>query len=171
MVQGGIRSRIGLKNTRNGLLVGNFSSFNASVSPMSNFDLIDAAKALSIKNFRGVFMKDQLPKNSNNVETGIINLDNSSGSGTHWVAYAIDPRGIVYFDSYGLAPPKEFMRYINSKKNSIPVFYSTLPTQQLNDPPICGREVLNVLAEISLKSSKPPHVVVNEYTSGKFMSH
>jgi len=91
------------------------------------------------------------------------------GSGTHWVAYAIDPRGIVYFDSYGLAPPKEFMRYI-SKFKTIPIFYSTLPTQQLNDPPICGREVLNVLAEISL-SKKSPHIVMNEYTSRKFLEN
>jgi hypothetical protein len=144
---------------------------------MSNFDLIDAASALAIKNFRGVFMRDQLPKQPKRVETGIINLDNSSGSGTHWVAYAIDPRGIVYFDSYGLAPPSEFMRYINSSTNlkEFPIFYSTLPTQRLNDPPICGREVLNVLSEISLKSfgfpRKPPHLVVNEYTSGKFREY
>ena len=46
-------------------------------------------------------MKDQLTTQPNNVETGIINLDNGSGEGTHWVAYAIDPRAIVYFDSYG----------------------------------------------------------------------
>ena len=111
-------------------------------------------------------MRDQLRK-PNNVETGIINHDNSNGEGTHWIAYAIDPRGIVYFDSYGLAPPKEFMRYIS--EFSIPIFYFTLPTQQLNDPPICGREVLNVLAEISRFPRKPPHVVVNEYTSGRFL--
>ena len=115
-------------------------------------------------------MRDQLPKIPNSVETGIINLDNSAGSGTHWVAYAIDPRGIVYFDSYGLAPPKEFMQYI-SKLKGIPVFYSTLPTQQLNDPPICGREVLNVLAEISRFPNKLPHIVVNEYTSAKFLEN
>ena len=92
-------------------------------------------------------MKDQLPTHPKHVETGIINLDDASGEGTQWVAYTIDPRAIVYFDSYGLAPPKEFMRYIQRLK--IPIFYSTLPTQQLNDPPICGRKVLNVLAEIS----------------------
>jgi hypothetical protein len=114
-------------------------------------------------------MRDQLPTKPNNVETGIINLDNSSGEGTHWVAYAIDPRGIVYFDSYGLAPPKEFMRYINPLGFSSPILYSTLPTQQLNDPPICGREVLNVLAEISRFPKKPPYQVVNEYTSGRFL--
>ena len=59
-------------------------------------------------------MRDQLPTKLNNVENGIINLDNSNGDGTHWVAYAIDPRGTVYFDSYGLAPPKEFMRYVSN---------------------------------------------------------
>ncbi len=113
-------------------------------------------------------MRDQLPSKPMKNETGIINLDNSSGKGTHWVAYAIDPRGVVYFDSYGLAPPKEFMRYVSTITKSSPIFYSTLPTQQLNDPPICGREVLNVLAEISRFPRKPPQVVVNEYTSGQW---
>ena len=137
---------------------------------MSNFDLIDAAKALSIKkSFRGFFMRDQLPTKPMKIETGIINLDNSNGDGTHWVAYAIDPREVVYFDSYGLAPPKEFMRYVSTI--SSPIFYSTLPTQQLNYPPICGREVLNVLAEIYRFKRKPPHVVVNEYTSGQWRSN
>ena len=148
-----------LTNTGNGLL--------EKIRPMSNFDLIDAVKSLSIKNFRGVFMRDQLPLKPMKNETGIINLDNSNGEGTHWVAYAIDPRGIVYFDSYGLAPPKEFMKYISTKSSSVPIFYSTLPTQRLNDPPICGREVLNVLAEISRFPRKPPQVVVYEYTSGQ----
>jgi len=136
-----------------------------SMVPLSNFDLIDAASKLAIKNFRGVFMRDQLPKQPNRVETGIINLDNSTGAGTHWVAYAIDPRAIVYFDSYGLAPPIEFNKYVSTM--NAPVYYSTLPTQQLSDPPICGSEVLNTLAAIS-SSRKPPHVVVNEYTSEKF---
>ncbi len=131
------------------------------ISPMSNFDLIDAAKKLKIKQFRGVFMRDQLPKQPNNTETGIINLDQNSGPGTHWVAYAIDPRGIIYFDSYGLAPPKEFLHYVSN--NTAPIWYSTLPTQTLTDPPICGREVLNVLNAIS-RSTKPPHKVVHEYT-------
>ena len=153
------------KNTRNSLL----TIVQEPVVPMSNFDLIDAAKKLSLKNFRGVFMTNELPKTPNEVETGIINLDNSSGSGTHWVAYAIDPRGIVYFDSYGLAPPKEFMRYISKLPTG--VFYSTLPTQKLNDPPICGREVLNILAEISRFPKKKPHVIVNEYTSRKFLEN
>ncbi len=62
---------------------------------MSNFDLLDAAKKLNLKNFRGVFMRDQLLIQPNNTETGIINLNENSGPGTHWVGYAIDPRIII----------------------------------------------------------------------------
>ncbi len=92
-------------------------------------------------------MRDQLPKQPNNTETGIINLDQNSGPGTHWVAYAIDPRGIIYFDSYRLAPPKEFLYYVSN--NTAPIWYSILPAQTLTDPPKCGREVLNVLDALS----------------------
>ena len=97
---------------------------------MSNFDLMDAAKKLAIKNFRGVFMKDQLPHQPNSVETGIINLDNSTGPGTHWVAYAIDPRGIVYFDSYGLAPTKRVYALYKNPSNEDLVFYATNTTNE-----------------------------------------
>jgi hypothetical protein len=137
------------------------------IVPLSNFDLLDAAKRLNIKNFRGVFMRDQLPKQPNNAETGIINLDKNSGPGTHWVAYVIDPRGIVYFDSYGLAPPKEFLHYVSSMRSIPAIWYSTLPTQKITDPPVCGREVLNVLDAVSM-AREPPHKVVHEYTT---MSH
>ena len=30
--------------------------------PLSNFQLLDAEKKLKIKNFRGVFVRDELPK-------------------------------------------------------------------------------------------------------------
>ena len=60
------------------------------------------------------------------------------------------------------------MRYMQRLK--IPCWYSTLPTQQLNDPPICGNEVLNVFDAIS-SSKKPPHQVVNEYASGRVLEN
>lgn len=47
-------------------------------------------------------------------ETGIINLDDSHGSGTHWVAYAKKDHHCEYFDSYGnLRPPQEFLNYMS----------------------------------------------------------
>lgn len=46
-------------------------------------------------------------------ETGIINLDDSIGAGTHWVAYVKKDQFCEYFDSYGnLRPPQEFYKYM-----------------------------------------------------------
>ena len=55
--------------------------------PLSNIELIDAAKKLKIPNFRGVFLRDILPNKPRKNECGILNLDSSDGSGTHWVAW------------------------------------------------------------------------------------
>ncbi|KAI8123408.1 Capsid protein VP1 [Lucilia cuprina] len=75
-----------------------------------------------IKHFRGTFMLDSLPKRPRNKECGIINLDSSTGSGTHWVAYYKDNQQIEYFDSFGnLQPPLELIKYLgkNIKYNYI----------------------------------------------------
>ena len=52
---------------------------------LSNLDIIDAAKNLSLDGFREVFLRDTLPKKAKLNECGILNLDSSSGDGTHWV--------------------------------------------------------------------------------------
>lgn len=58
-------------------------------------------------------MKNTLPKNIHDIECGIINLDNSSGSGTHWVAYYKNKNYVEYFDSFGnLQPPIEIKKYL-----------------------------------------------------------
>jgi len=44
------------------------------------------------KGFRGVFTIDLLPKKVRRFENGIINLDISTGKGTHWVCYYNDPK-------------------------------------------------------------------------------
>lgn len=60
-------------------------------------------------------MKDDLPKHVKKIERGIVNLDNSNGRGTHWIAYKKDGKDIHYFDSYGdLRPPLEVERYLLS---------------------------------------------------------
>ncbi len=55
--------------------------------PLSTFDLQDFTQILKIPYFRGVFMKDSLPKNPFLNESDIVNLDVPSGSGTDWVCY------------------------------------------------------------------------------------
>ena len=54
---------------------------------LNNFDLADAVEKLKIKCFRGVYLLDTMPGKPNSKECGIVNLDKSGGSGTHWVAW------------------------------------------------------------------------------------
>ena len=63
-------------------------------------------------------MKDQLPVGGPHYnESGIINLQDSSGLGTHWTAYRKRGKQVFYFDSFGdLQPPIELMRYFNVPK-------------------------------------------------------
>lgn len=58
-------------------------------------------------------MRDELPESPLPKECGVINLDSSTSSGTHWVAYGKINDYIEYFDSYGnLKPPPEFIKYM-----------------------------------------------------------
>lgn len=63
-------------------------------------------------------MRDALPQKPFPIECGILNLDISKNSGTHWVAYAKLNDNIEYFDSYGnLKPPQELVKYVGEKLN------------------------------------------------------
>ena len=91
--------------------------------PLSNLDLVMYAKLMKIPHFRGVYMRDSLPKKICPRERGIINLDNCNGSGTHWTAYKKNGKAIVYFDSFGnLRPPMEVMQYFESNGSVKVVF-------------------------------------------------
>ena len=56
------------------------------IKPLSNFDLMDWIKKLKIKYLRGIYSRNDLPSKIKK-ECGIINLDGTSGPGTHWVCY------------------------------------------------------------------------------------
>jgi len=55
--------------------------------PLTNFEILDAVKKLEILRFRGVFVRDNLPVEHKRMECGILNLDDTSGNGTHWVSW------------------------------------------------------------------------------------
>ena len=111
--------------------------------PLSNIELVDAVQHLKIPNFRGVFLRDTLPKRPNQKECGILNLDSSNGRGTHWVAWFKNKDDKYYFDSYGVQPPNEMIKYLQS-----PILYNTEQIQQA-DQVFCGLLCLYVLKEMS----------------------
>ena len=82
---------------------------------LSNFDLTKYADDLDISNFRGVFMRDELPKFPRLQECGIVNFNTSSEPGSHWVAYYKNGRNRIYFDSYGQAVLQEISDYLKTK--------------------------------------------------------
>ena len=110
---------------------------------LSNFDLIDAVKDLKIKCFRGVYLLDTMPGKPNNKECGITNLDKIGGPGTHWVAWYKNGKDKTYFDSYGIQPPKEVIKYLGKGIN-----YNTDQVQPRGEV-FCGHLCLYVLKELN----------------------
>lgn len=110
---------------------------------LTNEDLLHYATCLRIPFFRGVFMIDSLPVKPWKNETGIVNLDKSSGPGTHWVCYKKLGDTVYYFDSFGnLPPPLELLFYFR-KFNKI--YYNIVRKQEWNTE-VCGHICLDFLA-------------------------
>ena len=103
---------------------------------LSNVELIDYIKKLNVKNFRGVFMRDKLPRKPLYVESGIVNLNTSKESGSHWVLYSKRGKTRIYFDSFGQPTPIEIQRYLKTdcelKHNKLVIQRNTDIIQNLN---------------------------------------
>jgi len=117
---------------------------NIKLETTSNFDLINYAKQLKIKYFRGYFMNDEIPKRIRTNECGIVNLQNSDQNGSHWVSYYKNGKEKYYFDSYGLDCTNEMLKYLKPTKNSPPLIISTYQIQKLGTV-ICGQICIYVL--------------------------
>ena len=77
-----------------------------------------------------VYSRYNLP---NNIK--VINLDEYSDIGTHWIALYVNTKGVTYFDSFGVAHiPKEIKNFINSNKNII----ANISRIQAYDSVMCG---------------------------------
>jgi hypothetical protein len=111
--------------------------------PLTNFELMDAVEKLKIPRFRGVFMRNNLPPKPRKRECGILNLDDASSRGTHWVAWYKNNKDKFYFDSFGVQPPNELIEYLHS-----PIFYNTERIQP-NGQVFCGHLCLYVLFRLS----------------------
>ena len=80
----------------------------------------------------GVFSRDNLPKIKDRAY--IINLDEYSDIGTHWVALHLNNNNATYFDSFGVEHiPKEITAFINNKNIKTNIFRI-----QAYDSVMCG---------------------------------
>ena len=111
--------------------------------PLTNFELLEAVKKLNIPNFRGVFLRDTLPKRPRKNECGILNLDDSRGTGTHWQMFSKNGKDKLCFDSFGLPPPTELLKYLGGS-----VYYNSERIQPDNEV-FCGHLCLYMLKKLS----------------------
>ena len=90
---------------------------------------------LGLRYFRGIYSRDNLPDKIHRLETGIINLDDSTGGGSHWICYRnVDKQYCEYFDPFGLIMPNDFKKYL--KTSGKKVVYSSDEIQE-RDSVLC----------------------------------
>ncbi len=85
-------------------------------------------------------MIDTLPKKPEENESAIVNLDVSSGPGTHWVCYYKKGSLVDYYDSFAYSPPIEIMNYLKGCE----IWYN-YEGNQIFDSVYCGHRCLEFL--------------------------
>lgn len=98
---------------------------------LTDRDLEESAIHLNLP-LVGIFARDKVPT-KRKPGAYLVNLDDSSGNGTHWVAFKDTPRGITYFDSFGFPPPLSVMRYAGHNT----IEYNAAQLQNVNSG-VCG---------------------------------
>ena len=81
--------------------------------PLPNFEIQSYYQ--NEPKFNGVFSRDNL---LNKIKDGayVINLDDYSDIGIHWIALYVKNNDITYFDSFGVEHiPKEIKKFIDNK--------------------------------------------------------
>ena len=81
--------------------------------PLTNFDI--QAYYQNEPKFIGVYSRDNLP---DKIKDGayVINLDEYSDIGTHWIALYVNNKTVTYFDSFGIGHiPKEVKKFIGNR--------------------------------------------------------
>ena len=119
--------------------------------PLTNFEVAEYYK--NEPRFNGAYSKDNLPNNIKNGEY-VINLDEHTDIGTHWVALYVKsnkasktsrvtakPSEVFYFDSSGIEHiPEEIINFIKNKNVMANIF-----SIQVYDSIMCGYYCIHFL--------------------------
>ena len=113
---------------------------------LTDEDLEESCDRLKIP-LVGIFSKDLLPKHC--IPGGyIINLQNhDEGHGSHWVALAVRADSALYFDSFGMPPPLQVIRFV---RDDYTLVYNKQDIQNI-DSGVCGSYCLAFLYYILVR--------------------
>ena len=99
--------------------------------PLTNFEI--QAYYQNEPRFIGVYSRDNLPDKVKD-GTYLINLDEYSDIGTHWIALYVNNKTVTYFNSFGIEHiPKEVKKFIGSRN-----IISNIYRIQNSDSIMCG---------------------------------
>ena len=88
--------------------------------PLTNFEIIKYYENES--RFNDVYSEDNLPNKIKDVAY-VMNLDQYSGIGTHWIAVYAKNKDITYFNSFGVEHiPKEIKAFIKNRDIKTNIF-------------------------------------------------
>ena len=99
--------------------------------PLTNFEMQKYYQ--NEPRFNGIYSRNNLPRQ---IRDGayIINLDEYTDLGTHWIALFCNRSKIVYFDSFGVEHvPEEIKEFVRNKNLKANIF-----RVQANDSIWCG---------------------------------
>ena len=99
--------------------------------PLTNFEI--QAYYQSEPRFIGVYSRDNLP---DKIKDGayVINVDEYSDIGTHWIALYVNNKTVTYFDSFGIEHISKEVKKIFNNKNIIANIFRI----QACDSVMCG---------------------------------
>ena len=112
--------------------------------------------------FGGVFSRDNVPSLRENFY--VVNLDDKSGAGTHWVVIFNIGLPCIYFDSFGVQPPEEVIgRMRKTNKHMIMNTYRIQDLNSINcgffciyviDKLLRGRQFIDILTNFDALNFK-----------------
>ena len=83
--------------------------------PLTNFEIKVYYYYQNESRFNGVYSRDNLPHKIEDAAY-VINLDEYSDIGNHWVALHVNDKIVTYFDSFRVEHiPNEIKKFINNK--------------------------------------------------------
>ena len=135
---------------------------------LTNFDLSSYIEKLRVPHFRGVYMRNTLPKTPKCVECCIKNLNTSDEIGSHWVGYVKNHDVRIYFDSFGQITPTELQTYLKTSRefqNEKAVIQRNSNIVQRPNTHVCGHLCLVVLTSL-MREHLPYQNVLNSLDNG-----
>lgn len=91
---------------------------SGGLGELSDQRINSIARQIGIPDFGGCYAKDQLADRPTGKQY-VLNMQNHTGGGTHWVLLDTLKHPFQYCDSFGVAPPQEVDRYASAHGTTV----------------------------------------------------